>query len=122
MQRAKIFLGLAVVLLGMLGNFGCASYTGARLYLRGTQELDRGEIVQAIATLETAATYAPEASEIQNHLGIAYREAGDHEKALHAFRRAVELDCTNRAAQHNLRLVEENSARPTLKKTPGASP
>lgn len=104
--RSFFFIFFAVLL---LGSMSCASYEGARLYLRGTQELDRGEIAQAIATLETAATYAPRASEIQNHLGIAYREAGDSEKALRAFRRAVELDCTNQAAQYNLQHIESTS-------------
>ncbi len=103
MRRANALLWIAIFL---FGNASCASYTGARLYVRGTQELDRGEVAQAIATLETAAAYAPDASEIQNHLGIAYREAGDNEKALRAFRRAVDLDCTNQAAQHNLKSFE----------------
>lgn len=106
MFRSIFFLFFAALL---LSSVSCASYQGAQLYVRGTQELDRGEITQAISTLETAATYAPRASEIQNHLGIAYRAAGNSEKALHAFRRAVELDCTNQAAQYNLQLIESTS-------------
>ena len=99
---------LVFIALTTLHGVGCASYAAARLYVRGTQELDRGEIAQAIETLEAAAAHTPQASEIQNHLGIAYREAGENEKALLVFRRAVELDCTNEAAQRNLKLVEQS--------------
>lgn len=109
MRRSFLSFLIAMIL---LSGVGCASYTAARLYLRGTQELDRGEIAQAITTLEAAAVQAPQASEIQNHLGIAYREAGENEKALQAFRRAVELDCRNEAAQHNLKLAEQNEPNP----------
>jgi Flp pilus assembly protein TadD len=82
---------------------GCAHYQGARLYQSGTEALDRGEPERAVADLEGAAARVPEASEIQNHLGLAYAAAGRDEDALQAFRRAVALDCENHAAQQNLR-------------------
>ncbi len=77
--------------------------------MRGSAELERGETEQAIATLEEAAVLAPEASEIQNHLGLAYQQAGREQDALAAFQRAVEFDCTNQAAQFNLDRAEQQT-------------
>ncbi len=44
---------------------------------------------------------------MRNHLGIAYREAGRPDDAQRAFEQAVELDCTNDAARHNLMALRE---------------
>lgn len=109
MLRPARLAALALALL--LSGSACATYRGARLYESGTRALDRGDAAAALADLERAAALVPEASEIQNHLGLAYAEAGRHGEALEAFRRAVALDCDNQAAQHNLRAAE---ARPLL--------
>ncbi len=90
----------------LLLSSACASYRGARLYQDGSRALDRGEVAAAIADLERAVQLVPYASEIQNHLGIAYTEAGRHGAAFAAYRRAVDLDCENAAAQHNLRVAQ----------------
>lgn len=84
------------------GLLGCASLEGARLYRDGSAALDRGQPAEAIELLERAALRVPQASEVQNHLGIAYAAAGRHDAALTAWRRAVELDCDNVAARRNL--------------------
>jgi Flp pilus assembly protein TadD len=88
---------------------GCASYRGAQLYQSGTRALDRGEPAVAIADLEQAAELAPEASEVQNHLGLAYAAAGREDDALRAFQRAVDIDCDNRAAARNLEFARRRS-------------
>jgi Flp pilus assembly protein TadD len=80
----------------------CASLEAGRLYRSGSEALDRGDSARAIVDLERAAALAPEASEVQNHLGIAYEEDGRPEDALRAYERAVELDCDNQAARRNL--------------------
>jgi Flp pilus assembly protein TadD len=85
---------------------GCSSFQGARLYQSGTNALDRGDSAEAIAELERAAELLPEASEVQNHLGLAYQAAGRERDAEYAFRRAVALDCGNAAAVENLRVVQ----------------
>ncbi len=106
--------GPALALAGVLALLplaGCASLEGARLYGRGTEALERGDTAAAIADLERAAERVPHASEIQNHLGLAYAQAGRHDDALRAFRRAVALDCDNRAAHRNLRAAEAFAAR-----------
>ena len=95
---------VAVVLLG-----GCAAFQAARLYNSGSDALERGDVERAVAELERAATLAPHASEIQNHLGLAYAASGREEDALRAFRRAVELDCDNRQALHNLAAAERGA-------------
>lgn len=102
---------LVALLLVTLASVGCATYRGARLYSSGTEALDRGDTTRAIADLERAAELVPHASEIQNHLGLAYAAEGREREALLAFRRAVALDCDNQAARRNLRAAE---ARDTL--------
>ena len=89
----------------------CSFAAGPRLYVSGTQALDRGDTSRAIADLEQASRLMPEASEVQNHLGIAYENAGRKEDALSAWRRAVALDCSNGAAVRNLRDAEAEAAR-----------
>jgi Flp pilus assembly protein TadD len=93
-------LALAVALAG------CATWRGARLYTSGSEALERGDLPRAIAELEEASTLVPHASEVQNHLGLAYAAAGRDADALRAFRRAVDLDCDNAAAQENLAAAE----------------
>jgi Flp pilus assembly protein TadD len=102
--------GLAALALLLPLTLGCASFRAARLYQTGSLALDRGDVVQAIGALERAAELAPDASEIQNHLGLAYQAAGRHDAALRAFRRAVALDCSNQPAAHNLALAERHRA------------
>jgi Flp pilus assembly protein TadD len=97
---------LVALLLIALASVGCATYQGGQLYSSGTEALDRGDTARAIADLERAAELVPHASEIQNHLGLAYAAEGREREALLAFRRAVALDCGNQAARHNLRAAE----------------
>ena len=92
------------------GLAGCASLEAARLYHRGTAALDAGAPERAVADLERAASLAPQASEVQNHLGLAYAAAGRPGDAERAFRRSLELDCDNAAARENLRAAELRSA------------
>lgn len=100
MKALRISLCLALVL-GIVFLAGCSSFRAAKLYQSGSAALDRGDVVQSIAELEEASRLAPNASEIQNHLGLAYAEAGEHARAQAAFNRALELDCENSAARQN---------------------
>jgi Flp pilus assembly protein TadD len=97
---------LVTLLLVALTSVGCATYRGGLLYSSGTEALDRGDNARAIADLERAAELVPHASEIQNHLGLAYAADGRDREALLAFRRAVALDCGNQAARRNLQAAE----------------
>ncbi len=101
----RIGCALCAVVLAL----GCSSFRAARLYQSGTHALDHGDSTEAIAELERAAEFLPEASEVQNHLGLAYQAAGRKRDAEFAFRRAVELDCGNAAAVENLRIVEAHA-------------
>jgi len=94
--RIPVALALTILL-------GCAAVEGHRHFEAGNAALDRGDAARAVAELERAAELVPEASEVQNHLGIAYAAAGRPADALAAFERAVALDCDNRAATENLR-------------------
>jgi Flp pilus assembly protein TadD len=100
---ASVALALVVCVVG------CATFQAARLYRQGSDALERGEVERAVADLERAAALAPHASEIQNHLGLAYAASGREEDALRAFRRAVELDCDNRQALQNLAAAERGA-------------
>jgi Flp pilus assembly protein TadD len=97
---------LVTFLLAAAACLGCATFEAGQLYSSGTEALDRGDTARAIADLERAAELVPHASEIQNHLGLAYAAEGREREALLAFRRAVELDCGNLAARRNLRAAE----------------
>jgi Flp pilus assembly protein TadD len=111
---AAALAGRALLCLALAS--GCAAWSGARLYESGSQALDRRDPKTAIADLEQAARLLPEASEVQNHLGIAYEAAGREDDALAAYRRALALDCGNDAAARNLRAAERRGAQ-----TPAAS-
>jgi len=104
-QRVSICLAVLALALG------CASVEGRRLYASGTEALDHGDSARAVVDLERAAALLPEASPVQNHLGLAYLQDGRAADAEAAFRRAIELDCGNDAAQHNLRAAEAGRFR-----------
>ncbi len=96
-------LGVAIALAGGVAMApGCASLEGARLYGSGTQALDRGDTQRAISDLERAVVLVPHASEVHNHLGVAYEIDGRLGDAAREFQRAVDLDCENLAAVENL--------------------
>jgi Flp pilus assembly protein TadD len=102
-NRRMLRAGTAVLAVALAcGAAGCANVEAMRLYRSGTTALDRGESERAVAELEHAAALAPDVSAIQNHLGIAYEEAGRPDDARRAYERAVALDCSNRAAEANL--------------------
>lgn len=107
LSRSRI---LAATLCAAL--FGCSAIEGARLYREGTLALERGDAADAVRALEGAAERAPEASEVQNHLGLAYLASGRRAEALLAFERAIALDCDNAAARHNLEVVRGESREP----------
>ena len=112
---------LALVLV-LVPTIGCASrppvraIRAARHYSAGTRALDRGDAVGAIAELERAVVLMPDASEIHNHLGLAYWSDARNAEALRELERAVELDCDNDEARVNLALFratrEARSADP----------
>lgn len=108
------------ILLAALALAGCASFRGARLYDSGTRALERGESARAIADLEQAAVLVPQASEVHNHLGLAYLQAERREEALAAFRHAVALDCDNQAAQQNLHAAEARASAEAARNEPPA--
>ena len=66
---------------------------------------------RAISELGRAAALVPEASEVQNHLGLAYQAAGRETEAREAFTRAVSLDCDNGAARENLAVAEHSQPK-----------
>ncbi len=115
-MKVRLRIAAAFVLLaGAAPVLGCNTFQGARLYQSGTAALDRGDAPRAIADLERAAALAPQASEVQNHLGLAYLKAGRRVDAVQSFERAVALDCENAAAAHNLaitRAVQASSRAP----------
>jgi Flp pilus assembly protein TadD len=100
-QRPVAIAGL-VLLAALSGWLGCAGMRAAQLYQSGTQALNAGDGELAVAQLREASRLQPAASEIQNHLGLAYVVAGQQAQALAAFERAVFLDCENSAAIKNL--------------------
>jgi len=104
-------LALVALALFVAGAMGCATWQGARLYQSGTRALERGDTETALHDLSAAADLVPDASEIHNHLGLAQLQAGEPERALRSFERAVALDCDNHAASENLAKTEARLLR-----------
>lgn len=101
-----LLLPLALIAPAAAG-LGCESspgraIRGARHYAAGTDALAEGEQERAVAELERAAEFVPAASEIRNHLGLAYWASGRETDARQAFEAAIDLDCDNVAARQNL--------------------
>lgn len=107
MARLPVVI-LVVFLAGgvFAGGLGCATWQATRLYESGTEALEHEQTAKAIADLERAAELWPDSGEIQNHLGIAYLQAGRRRDARDAFARAVELNCSNPSARRNLSLLD----------------
>lgn len=107
MHRGGMLLGPWLVLLALFA-VGCSSlppvraFRAARYYADGTRALERGDAQVAIAELERAVALMPLASEIHNHLGLAYWSDERDDAALRELERAVELDCDNEEARVNL--------------------
>ncbi len=99
---ARILRSMTAIVAAALLAVACNALSGPVHYSQGNDALDAGDSHAAIAHFERAAELVPEASEIHNHLGIAYQAAGRRHDALAAYERAVALDCDNAAAQHNL--------------------
>lgn len=107
-QPMRLFsVAIAVLLLSTASLVGCTGMRAAKLYQTGTRALNAGDGELAVERLSEASRLKPEASEIQNHLGLAYSVAGQPEQALAAFERAVDLDCSNTAAATNLAAARE---------------
>lgn len=113
-QRLVVRARVVAAVLALIAPVGTACSTSppvrairaARYYADGTDALERGEPRQAIEALERAARLMPNASEIQNHLGLAYWADARPDEALRALSRAVELDCDNEAARVNLERLQ----------------
>jgi len=102
---AALLSGLALAL--ALVTTACQTapvrvWRGAGHFSAGTDALVAGQGERAVAELEQAAELVPGASEIRNHLGLAYLAEGRERDARAAFTSAIELDCGNRAARQNL--------------------
>lgn len=111
-QATGLVLGAGMLALSLVACAGSApvrAVRAARYYAAGTRALDRGESRAAIEALEFAVDLMPNASEIHNHLGLAYWSEGRSEEALRELEHAVELDCENEAARVNLARLRAES-------------
>ena len=111
------FVGIALAALPLLASLalGCETaparaFRGARHYSAGSEALVLGENARAIAELERAVELVPGASEVRNHLGLAYWAEGRTDEARRAFEVALELDCENGAARQNLETLSRLEA------------
>lgn len=126
--RSAIAISALVSAFGLvvLAAAGCQStsaraFVGARHYAAGTRALREGHTGPAIEELEQAARLVPQASEIQNHLGLAYWSEGRLERAEQAFQQALVLDCDNEPARLNLALLHRQARKRSSGPVPSAS-
>lgn len=74
--------------------------------------IEEGRAAEAIPLLEEAAQRQPSSVPVQFHLGYALSLAGQHERAIAAFRRVLELDPGLRPAKMNLAHLLLKTGRP----------
>lgn len=113
-QRAALLGGLALALALLFMTTACQTapvrvWRGAGHFSAGTEALVAGQGARAVAELEQAAELVPGASEIRNHLGLAYLAEGREHEARAAFASAIALDCGNWAARQNLEALSPMS-------------
>jgi len=122
---AKALAVVAVV--GLVGlSLGCETtavraFRGARHYAAGNDALANKDGARAIEELEQAAVLVPHASEIQNHLGLAYWSEGEFKAARNSFERALELNCENQAAALNLEELRTSNRSTLAPRNTGAA-
>lgn len=75
---------------------------GNRSYKQGMEELEKGNYKEAAELLEKYVEKNEEAADAYRGLGMAYWEQEDYEKALDAFKNAVEAGCEKTGAIYHL--------------------
>lgn len=125
--RISTLLPLGVLLGGLaLATTACQTapvrvWRGAGHFSAGTDALVAGQGARAVAELEQAAELVPGASEIRNHLGLAYLAEGREREARAAFASAIELDCGNWAARQNLEVLQEQTSQAATRPVQGSA-
>ncbi|NLE43637.1 MAG: tetratricopeptide repeat protein [Chloroflexi bacterium] len=95
--------GIALGALWVTGNLGAkVESPHNELTETARRQIEEGDLVGAIADLETVVAENPQDSEAHFLLGQAYNQSGDLLKAADEFRTVLELDPGNAAAHHNL--------------------
>lgn len=95
--------GLRIALcLGLAASMAACTPSGPKALLRGEQLLKQGHYVEAAAMLERATKDIPEQAQAWNHLGLAYHKAGQKERALQAYTRALERNRNLEVVHYNL--------------------
>ena len=61
-----------------------------------------GDLTSAKASSQRAIELNPLSAEAHNNLGVALKEMGSHEHALHIFQKAIDLQADNANAHNNL--------------------
>jgi Flp pilus assembly protein TadD len=92
---AIIFLTLALFIAG-------CTPPGPRAFLKGKQDLERGNYAAAVAQFKTAATLLSTNAQVWNYLGVACQRAGQSDDAVKAYGQALALDRDLSEAHFNL--------------------
>jgi tetratricopeptide (TPR) repeat protein len=79
-----------------------AAGTAQDHFRRGQSLLDKHDATGAMAEFLSALRLKPNYAEASNHLGLAFRAAGDLDEAIASYQTAIRLDAALSAAYRNL--------------------
>lgn len=83
-----------------------------RLFARGLELHQAGDILGAIDAYKSALTILPDRADARSNLGAAYVRLGQYDEAIAQYEAALKADALNNAVRLNLALAYYKSARP----------
>ena len=90
MSRYQSLIWICILLIA-IGNTTLASEEAMSLFAQGVEELNAGRLDTALETFKQVTTIVPDFADAHYHLGLAYYQKSEFQKAAEAFTRTLEL-------------------------------
>ena len=112
-MRRLLAIPLVLLLAAASGRAqGQAAQDFERLFARGLELQQAGDILGAIDAYKSALTILPDRADARSNLGAAYVRLGQYDEAIAQYEAALKADALNNAVRLNLALAYYKSARP----------